>query len=222
VSLEEQQMMKHRLGNAAFRNGLAGLLAGCTGIAMCAPAFADNPLGLYIGAGVGESHVRNDLNPFANVSGFVKNHTGWKALIGVRPISFLGAEVEYADFGHPGATTGPLFPGLVYHEDVSQKAGSVFGLVYWPLPVPIFDLYGKAGVSRLQTRVDASVACAAPAATCVVNVPTYHQESTDSRFAYGAGAQAKFLNLAVRAEYERISAPQGSPDLYSLIVTWTF
>jgi len=208
--------------NAALRKGSVALLAASAAIMMSAPARADDLLGLYVGAGVGQSHVRNDLNPFANVSGFVENHTGWKALIGVRPIPFLGAELEYADFGHPGASSGPLFPGLIYHEDVSQKAGSLFGLVYWPLPVPIFDLYGKAGMSRLQTSVNASVSCAPPAATCVVSLPSYHQDSTETRFAYGAGAQAKFMSVAVRAEYERISAPAGSPDLYSLIVTWTF
>jgi opacity protein-like surface antigen len=192
-------------------------------IAIPSAARADNPLGLYVGAGVGQSHVRNDLNSFANVSGFVENHTGWKALIGVRPISFLGAELEYADFGHPGlAGAQTVVPGIIYNEDVSQKAASAFGLVYWPLPVPILDLYGKAGVSRLQTVVNAAVTCVAPAATCVPNPMTYRQDSTASRFAYGAGAQAKFLNLAVRAEYERISAPGGSPDLYSLIATWSF
>jgi len=57
--------------------------------------------------------------------------------------------------------------------------------------------------------------------TCVAN-PSFHQDSTDTRFAYGAGAQAKFLSLGVRVEYERISAPGGSPDLYSIIATWTF
>jgi opacity protein-like surface antigen len=215
--------MEHRLGNAAFGKALPGLVAGFAAIAMLAPAWADNLLGLYVGGGVGESHVRNDLNPFANVSGFIENHTGWKALIGVRPIPFLGAELEYADFGHPGVSGArTIIPGIVYNEDVSQKAGSAFGLVYWPLPVPILDLYGKAGVSRLQTAVNASVTCVAPVATCVPNPVTYHQDSTNTRFAYGAGVQAKFLNLGVRAEYERINAPAGSPDLYSLIATWSF
>ena len=191
--------------------------------AIAAPAHADDLLGLYVGGGVGESHVRNGSG-FTNVNGFVENHTGWKALIGIRPISLLGAELEYADFGRPSVTAAQtIVPGIIYNENVSQKAASAFGLLYLPLPVPILDLYGKAGISRLQTVVNATVTCVAPAATCVPNPVTDHQDSTNTRFAYGAGVQAKFLSFAVRAEYERINAPGGSsPDLYSLIATYSF
>ena len=199
--------------SVVLRNALATFLIGVATIMVSAPARADNPLGLYIGAGVGESHVRND-----NLSGFVENHTGWKALIGVRPISLIGAELEYTDFGHPGASGVTVAPGLTYNVDASQKATSVFGLLYAPLALPIVDFYGKAGFSRLQSVINAS--CATPA-TCGAN-PTYNNESTDTRFAYGLGAQATFLGLGVRAEYERISSSGGSPDLYSLIATWTF
>ena len=208
------------LRNGRLRGALARLLLGATTIVFSHTARADNLLGLYIGGGVGQSHVRNDLGAFSNLGEFVENHTGWKALIGVRPISVLGAELEYADLGHSASGVGPVPTGLIYNLDVSQKATSLFGLVYWPLPLPIFDVYGKAGFSRLRTEVNASWRCVAPI-TCVAN-PSFHQDSTDTRFAYGAGAQAKFLSLGVRVEYERISEPGGSPDLYSIIATWTF
>jgi Outer membrane protein beta-barrel domain len=197
----------------ASRRALSLLLVGAAPFCSSLPAQAENPLGLYIGAGVGESHVRND-----NVASFVENHTGWKALIGIRPIAILGAELEYTDFGHPGATGVTVAPGLAYNVDASQKATSLFGVAYLPLPLPVLDIYGKAGWSNLKSEINAS--CVTPT-TCGGN-PPYHQESTDSRLAYGLGAQAKFLALGVRAEYERISAPGGSPDLYSLIATWTF
>jgi opacity protein-like surface antigen len=208
--------------NGTWRNTAVGLLAGATVFGISLPARADNPVGLYIGGGVGESHVRSDTSAFSNLNGFLENHTGWKALVGVRPISLLGAEFEYTDFGHPGEQSiGPVPPGFIYNVDVSQKATSLFGLVYWPLPVPFFDLYGKAGFSRLETNINASWRCVAPV-TCVAN-PSYQQDSTDTRFAYGLGAQVKFLDLGVRAEYERISVPSGgSPDLLSLIATYTF
>ncbi len=202
--------------NAASRNALVGLLMGSAALMASAPALADstlNPLGLYIGGGVGESHVRND-----SLSSFVENHTGWKALVGMRPIAILGVEVEYADFGHPGATGVTVAPGLAYNVDASQKATSLFGLAYVPLPIPVLDLYGKAGFSRLKSDVTAS--CVTPA-TCGAN-PVFHEQSTDTRFAYGVGAQAKFFALAVRAEYERIQSSGSSPDLYSLVATWTF
>jgi opacity protein-like surface antigen len=213
--------MNDPLRYGAFRNGLVGILIGAATLATSLPARADNLLGLYVGAGVGQSHVRDDLSTFSNLGGFVKNHTGWKALIGIRPISLVGAEIEYADFGHPGESVASV-QGLASHTDVSQKAGSLFGLVYLPLPVPILDVYGKAGFSELRTTVNASFTCVGIGVLCVRNPGPYHQESTDTRFAYGAGVQAKFLGLAVRAEYEQISAPSGSPNLYSLIATWTF
>jgi opacity protein-like surface antigen len=205
-----------------WRNSVAGLLAAATVFGISLPAWADNPLGLYIGGGVGESHVRSDTGAFSNLNGFIENRTGWKALVGVRPIAFLGAEFEYASFGHPGeSSVGPVPPGFIYNVDVSQKATSLFGLMYLPLPLPIFDLYGKAGFSRLESNLNASWRCVAPV-TCVAN-PSYSQDTTDTRFAYGLGAQAKLFALGVRAEYERISVPNGgSPDLYSLIATYTF
>ena len=205
--------MHDLLRNAAWRNALSGLLVGAATIVVSAPARADNLLGLYIGGGVGESHVRND-----SLSGFIENHTGWKALIGIRPIPIVGAELEYTDFGHPGATGVTVAPGLAYNVDASQKAASLFGLAYLPLPLPVLDIYGKVGFSRLKSDVNAS--CVTPV-TCGAN-PAYHQQSTDTRFAYGVGAQAKFFAVALRAEYERIQSSAGSPDLYALIATWTF
>jgi len=205
--------MRDRFSRFAWRNGWIGLLAGAAMIATCAPARADDPLGVYIGGGVGEAHVRND-----NVSGFVENHTGWKALLGVRPIPFLGAEFEYADFGHPGATGVVVAPGLAYNVDASQKAESVFGLLYFPLPVPLLDLYAKVGMSRLQSESNAS--CVTPL-TCGAN-PTVHTDSSQTRVGYGVGAQVKILAFAVRAEYERVDSSGGSPDMYSLSALWNF
>jgi opacity protein-like surface antigen len=205
--------MRELLQNASWRNALAVMLAGAAAIGVSAPVRAENPLGFYIGGGVGESHVRND-----SLTGFVENHTGWKALVGIRPISILGAEIEYADFGHPGATGVTVAPGLAYNVDASQKATSLFALAYWPLPLPVVDIYGKAGFSRLRSEVSAT--CATPS-TCGAN-PGFNEESTDTRFAYGIGVQAKFFDLALRAEYERIQSSGSSPDLYSIIATWTF
>ena len=204
--------------NAGWRNTLTGLLlAGATMMAS-APALAQspvglNPLGLYVGGGVGESHVRND-----SLSGFVENHTGWKALVGIRPIPFLGAEIEYTDFGHPGASGVTVAPGLTYNVDASQKATSAFGLIYMPLPLPLVDLYGKVGISRLRSNINAT--CVTPA-TCGAN-PSFSTETTDTRAAYGLGVQVKVFALGIRGEYERIQSSSGSPDLYSLIGTWTF
>jgi len=214
--------MGHRVRSSVFRNVLLQLLVAVPVAWVWLPARADNLLGLYVGAGVGQSHVRNDLSTFSNLNGFVQNHTGWKALAGIRPISFLGAEIEYADFGHPGVSGATsALPGFIYSADVSQKAASAFGLLYWPLPVPILDVYGKAGISELRTRIHATASCAAGAA-CTGGPIASQQSFTDARFAYGAGVQVKLLGLAARAEYERINESAGSPDLYSIVLAWTF
>jgi hypothetical protein len=61
--------------------------------------------------------------------------------------------------------------------------------------------------------------CQAPA-VCAATVVNYNNWSTN--FAYGFGVQTKWLGLAVRAEYERISASGGDPDALMVSATWTF
>jgi hypothetical protein len=73
-------------------------------------AVAENPLGLYIGAGVGESDVRADTRIFSDDDRFDEHHTAWKAIAGIRPISPLAVELEYIDFGSPSGT--PINSGL--------------------------------------------------------------------------------------------------------------
>src|ERR1700732_3023330 len=74
-------------------------------LAACDSACAVDPLGFYMGAGVGRSHVRSDLNLSAfgplPSRGFstVGTKTGWKAILGLRPLSIIGAEAEFIDFG---------------------------------------------------------------------------------------------------------------------------
>jgi hypothetical protein len=48
------------------------------------------------------------------------------------------------------------------------------------------------------------------------------QNQWSADFAYGAGAQLRKDNLALRFEYERIDAPGGQPDLLSVGMSWTF
>jgi hypothetical protein len=113
--------------------------------------------------------------------------------------------------------------GLAYNAALRSKAATAFGIVYAPIPIPILDVYAKAGVARLQTRVDAAgdFGCWPPL-LCAVGPVAFHRDQTDVRFAYGAGIQAKFSAIGIRLEYERISVSGGDPDLLSLGVTWTF
>ena len=167
-------------------------------------------LGLYAGGSVGQSSVNADAGGF-NSNPFDHNHVGFKLTAGVRPISLLGAEVSYIDFGHPSGNFGNT-PG-----DVSLRGAAAFGMIY--LPVPIIDVYGKLGLARLQ-----STASGADNGGCgpACQPGLFRLDRTDTRLAAGVGAQYKFGKLALRAEYERYDAAGGNPTLLSVGLNWTF
>jgi hypothetical protein len=209
-------------------------------LAICNPisASAADLLSFYAAAAVGQADIRANEVAFAYPAGaddgtplgFNEHATGWKVLAGIRPISLIGAELEYVDFGHPSAQTslgiikvGDEFP-LSIQADAHSRATILSGLLYAPLSLPLLDLYGKVGISRLQTVVHAAVVCTAIDVACPPTrpFPLFALNETTTDFAYGAGAQLKFSAIAVRLEYERIIASGGDPDLLSIGVTWTF
>lgn len=182
-------------------------------------AQADDPLGLYIGAGYGQGHIKAQLQGLGALLGeFGANHSAYQAMLGIRPISFLGAEITYVDFGQSsiGNPTGygalPL-PSIPYPAavQVSQKGEAAYGLLY--LPVPIIDVYVKAGVSRISTDMSATY-------TVTTGAEVIGRSITDTSFAYGAGVQWKLAQWAVRGEYERFSAAGANPSLFSIGMTY--
>ncbi len=205
------------------------------GYVACAPASAVDVLGLYAGGAVGQARVEagNLLDPGAafgttpTSGNFKRNHSAFKVMVGVRPISLVGAEVAYLDLGHPGGITGtiPIGGAVPISTDVTMKGSAAFGVLY--LPVPIVDVYVKAGIARLQTIENSTFTLSAPYGTCVIGGGPHcqfssRQDVTNTGFAGGAGAQFKFGSLAVRGEYERFGAAGGHPSLFSLGLTWTF
>jgi opacity protein-like surface antigen len=165
-------------------------------------AFA-SPLDVYAGASVGQSTVKAD--PIA----FNQHTTGWTILVGIRPVALLGAEIAYTDFGHPNYSQG--VPGG-FNASAHASSTEALGILYLPIPVPLLDVYGKAGVARLHYGASSSSGCLA----CVF----FNTDSTETRVAYGAGAQLKFDRLAVRVEYQRVRASNGDPSLLSVGITW--
>ena len=69
--------------------------------ATCATAQADDSLGLYISGAVGQADLRADRSITSTQSDVSEHHTGWKALVGVRPLSFVGAERINSNNGSP-------------------------------------------------------------------------------------------------------------------------
>jgi Outer membrane protein beta-barrel domain len=193
-------------------------------------AAAEDPFGFYVGGAVGEATLRSGNVPYLQAllgttpAAFYAHNTGWKAVIGVRPISFVGAELEYIDFGRvPGSIPGTFLIGNV-QGDLHSNATALFGVAYLPLPVVLLDVYAKAGIARYQTSDTFSsgpLSCREPL-LCIIGPVSYRIDRTDARFAYGVGTRVKLSAFAIRAEYERIAANGADPDLVSLGLTWSF
>jgi|SRR5579883_1924746 len=201
-------------------------------------AQAADPLGLYVGAGYGQAHIR--VRPGVVIPGtsdrlgdLDSTHSAFKAIIGVRPLSLIGAEVSYMDFGKVSTVAGqqlPASPGVAVianSEAASQRGEAAFALLY--LPVPVIDAYVKAGLSRITTEYNVAYTALRPGVgTCVEGQPdcavigTFNasRDSTDISFAYGAGVQWKLGNWAVRGEYERFDAAGANPSLWSVAMTY--
>jgi opacity protein-like surface antigen len=211
-------------------NRVAKLPMALSVLSLCAlstSALADNLLGFYAGAGVGESTVRSDsgFDPYYPLDSH-PHHTAWKVLAGIRPIPFLGAEAEYIDFGHPSSADSYYDGryGYQYNADSHPKAGILSAVGY--LPLPFLDVFAKAGVARLETNLNtySQGACTGiypPVGTCGLPVLS-RQHAWETKFAYGAGVQANFLGLAVRGEYQRINSSYGDPDAFMVSASWTF
>jgi hypothetical protein len=91
-------------------------------------ALAEDRVGLYVGGAIGQGHVDESAfyptiaNP--NPGEFKESHAAFKVMVGVRPISLLGAELTYIDFGHP---SGDIFQ---FPANASLRGGRVRHLVF--------------------------------------------------------------------------------------------
>jgi len=194
-------------------------------------AHAADPLGFYIGGGAGVSQVRGNLDFGGSLMrpiSFEHNTTGWKVLAGIRPLSAIGAEAEYIDFGSVNDTTNiaatTSLGGVNETATTHPRAAAIFGVAYLPIPLPYLDVFAKAGVAELKSSVhaNATVSCPLGIECLVINVLPYANRGTSTRPAYGAGMQVKFAGFAARVEYERISASSEYPDLLSFGLAWRF
>jgi OOP family OmpA-OmpF porin len=164
----------------------AGLLLLCSHAALA----ADH--GFYVGAGLGQSESGVRSGSF----NFKDRDTGYKLIAGFRPLDLFAAELNYVDLGHPASGT----------QQSKTKAVDAFAMVF--LPLPIVDVYGKAGL--LSWKTDASS-------------PTLSFNKSGSDFAWGGGVQLHLGRFAARLEYEALNASElAKPTFLTLGATYIF
>jgi OOP family OmpA-OmpF porin len=175
-------------------------LASAGGVAGVAQA-ADN--GFYLGAGVTQAKLDNVGDNFdtGDLDDFKLDNTAWKIIAGFRPVDFFAIEANYDDLGSEGRTVG----GVRFNADAKAFAAYAVGF----LPIPIVDVYAKAGVARWETNASA---------TGLFDIDDHGTE-----FAYGAGVQVHLGSLAARLEYEQFDVENtDGVELLTLGATWTF
>jgi hypothetical protein len=182
----------------------------------------------YVGASVGQSSFQTSFfNDAGGTVSFRGQPLGWKLFLGARPFSFLGAEIEYLDFGeaHFGES------GEITSSAAEARGGAAFAVGYLPVPVPNLDVFGKLGVARYRAAYQYSGDFPN---TCIYS-PTLDECETVGRtavsgasdatgLAYGIGAQYRFGAFAVRAELEKINTTESAtaPSLLSVGLTYRF
>lgn len=155
-----------------------------------AAAHADDQY-FYAGAGISRNQLSSVYDNGVAYSDI--DRTSWKALVGFRPISFVGVEADYTDLGAQSST---FFQGRYAHSDA--KSFAAYGVGFLPVPVPYLDLLVKLGVSRWTLDGNTSDASGAP---------LFSFSNQGTSLAWGAGGQIHFGNIGARLEYEHFSIP---------------
>ena len=156
-------------------------------------ARADNGF-FYLGAGV----VRNSLSDITALGGLPDlSNTSWKAFAGVRPLDWLAAEMDYIDLGSGSSSTSSSAGNVTAHAD--GKALAAYAVGFLPIPLPVVDVYGKAGLARWKLNGDVN---------SLVSPGSLSTNGTE--FAWGIGVQAHISMFGARLEYENFNIPNTS------------
>ena len=149
----------------------------------------------YLGAGAARNSL-SDLSDFGSgpLSPNLDN-TSWKAFLGVRPLNWLAVEADYYDLG--SGSGGDAH----YQTHAHGKAFSVYAVGFLPIPLPMLDIYGKAGLARSKVNGEG---------ISFLLGTTSGVSRSGTGFAWGIGAQAHISMVGVRLEYEGFSVPNSS------------
>jgi hypothetical protein len=163
-------------------------------IALCAvspAALARDPSlqGFYLGGAIGDATV--EFKDDETQEEFNADDTGYKIVVGYRIIDWVAVELNYSDYGNP---VDHIF-GADMETDYSAVSASALGI----LPLGNFDLFGRLGLSRLESKIH------------VVGFPGSDTEKTTEPL-LGIGAQYRANNLAIRVEFEGVLLDTNNRD----------
>lgn len=146
-------------------------------------AFAQ--VGPYVGGSVGGTNYSIPSVEGLDVCALVscdKSDVGFKVFGGYMFTPYLGAEIQYANYGKAKASEGG--------ESLEIKTAGFGAFLVGQYPIDNFRLFGKIGMAYLDTEVS------------VTGFDTDSDKAAN--FAWGVGASYMFnKNLGVRAEYEQ-------------------
>jgi hypothetical protein len=178
---------------------------GALSIAAFAPQAAAADNGFYIGAGITQTNFDFDFDFEGDELSDGNDDTGFKAIVGFRPLDWLAVEANYMDLG------GMNEDGV----SIDSTVLSVNALLL--AEIGIVDLYARVGYANWDTKIGVS------------GVGSVSDDGWEP--IYGAGVGLHFGSLGVRAEYEFISADafedifddfQTDAGVFSVSVTYTF
>ena len=187
---------------------------------------AANLVNFSIGTAYGHADVTAPTaelfySPLIGPGGIDLGHSAYQVMLGMRMLPMLGFEMDYLDLGTVSGSPGS-FSGSAIRAKVTQKGEAAFAVIY--LPVPVINLYLKAGFARLTSDLRGTFAgtTCPPGVACLL-LPSQSAFSTSAITpALGGGLQWTHGHWGIRAEYERFTAFGAHPDLVSVGVIWTF
>jgi len=188
----------------SLRNGAywRSLMLSASLVAPGAALAADN--GFYLGLAASDVSTDYDLGPAA--VGDADDDSGFKGIVGFRPLDSFAIEANYVDFGESRiplsvacVTTPCPTEASIDSQAVSVSAVGLFAL-------PLVDLFARVGYARWESEL----------------APFGAEEQEGGDATYGAGAQVRLGSFALRLEYERFDFDDNSADLVSVGFTYTF
>lgn len=153
--------------------------------------------GIYLGAAVGRVEASVDKDTARGlVNDFSGHDAAYKAILGIRPLDWLGAEISYMDLGKPDSG--------IFAADSTALSGYAVGFASVG---PVVDLFAKAGLVNWKSKITSG------------RNELLSRDGTDP--AYGAGLIVHLFSLSLRAEYEHFDIDDRA-NLVSVGLTWTF